>query len=152
MDPHDFAPLTQYLVRIPVPPNYVLWKQGDQPDGMYIVESGLLRAVYTFQNSAEDFEESMVPGTLAGELSTISNTPRNCTVVVEHPGVLWKMSRDSLHRLQLEQPELARSFVQYALKGEFSFTHRTLRTEADRLDLAATIDYDILLTAMAARQ
>ncbi|TEB26440.1 hypothetical protein FA13DRAFT_1756329 [Coprinellus micaceus] len=122
VNPHDFAPLTQYLIRIPVPPNYVLWKQGDQPDGMYIVESGLLRAVYT-----------MVPGTLAGELSTISNSPRNCTVVVEHPGVLWKMSRDSLHRLQLEQPELARSFVQYALK-------------------AATIDYDILLTAMAARQ
>ncbi|KAF6756738.1 vacuole protein [Ephemerocybe angulata] len=133
VDPQQFAPLTHYLTRIPLPANYVLWRQGDEPDGLYILESGLLKAYYKFENSAQDFEESMVAGTLAGEMTAIADCPRNCTVVVGHAAVVWKLSKANLHRLQIEQPELARVFLQFTLK-------------------AATIDYDILLTAMASRQ
>ncbi|KAJ2925987.1 hypothetical protein H1R20_g11096, partial [Candolleomyces eurysporus] len=132
INPQQFAPISLYFDRIPVPPNYVLWKQGDQPDGLYILESGLVRAIYRFQNPAQDFEESMVAGTIAGELSALANSPRNCTAVVEHAGVLWKLSSANLHKLQIEQPELARIFLQFVLK-------------------AAHIDYDILLTAIASR-
>lgn len=133
MDTNQLGAITLYLERIPVPVGHVLWTQGAQADGLYIIQSGLLKASYKFENAAQDFEETMVAGTVAGELSTIADTRRNCTVVVEQAGVLWKMGRENLHRLQLEQPELARVFVQFALK------------------VAAT-DYDILLTAMASRQ
>ncbi|TFK22839.1 hypothetical protein FA15DRAFT_671086 [Coprinopsis marcescibilis] len=132
VDVQLFSPIVHYFERLPVPAGHVLWKQGEPSDGLYILESGILRAVYRFANSAQDFEESMVAGTVAGELSALADSPRNCTVTVEHAAVLWKLNKSNLQRLQNEQPELGRVFIQLVLK-------------------AAKIDYDILLTAIASR-
>ncbi|KAJ3498518.1 hypothetical protein NLJ89_g10210 [Agrocybe chaxingu] len=75
----------------------------------------------------------MVAGTVAGELSALADAPRNATVVVEHPAVLWKLGNEEIRKLQAEEPELARVFIQLVLK-------------------AAKLDYDILLAAIASRQ
>ncbi|KAL6303578.1 sulfate transporter family-domain-containing protein [Sparassis latifolia] len=133
VDPERFAPLSPYLERVCVPEGTVLWNQGDEPDGLYVVESGILRAMYRFNEHTLPMEESMVPGTLAGELSTLSGLSRNATCVVERQSVLWKLSVESLRRLENEQPKLAREFTRLVLK-------------------AAKLDYDILISALAARQ
>ncbi|KAF8623274.1 hypothetical protein AX17_007480 [Amanita inopinata Kibby_2008] len=129
----EFYPLKDYLERLCLPENHVLWKQGDSSDGLYIVESGVLRATYDFAGHAESIEESMFPGTLAGELSALSDLPRNATVTVESAAVLWRLSSDDLRRLRREEPGLATTFTHLVLKS-------------------AKIDYDILLGALAARQ
>jgi sulfate permease, SulP family len=59
----------------------------------------------------------MVPGTLAGELSALSNLPRNATVVVEQDAIVWMLSTENLAQLELEQPKLARTFLGLILKG-----------------------------------
>jgi sulfate permease, SulP family len=100
---------------------FVLWKQGDPSDGLYIIESGVLRASYEFADHTPNIEESMVPGTLAGELSALSDLPRNATAVVECPAMLWKLSIDNLRRLQAEEPLLGSIFLQLVLKGSFFF-------------------------------
>ncbi|KAJ7186860.1 sulfate transporter family-domain-containing protein [Mycena filopes] len=134
VDLEQFKPLLSYLQRMSVPDGQILWRQNDDPaDGLYIIESGVLRASYKFSDHSESIEESMVAGTLAGELSALANLPRNASVVVEHPAVLWKLSLDALRRLQDEEPVLARKFTQLVLK-------------------AAKIDNDILLSALATRQ
>ena len=102
-----------------VPEGLVLWKQDDPADGLYIIESGVLRASYRFSHHSERIEESMVPGTLAGELSALANLPRNASVVVERPAVLWKLSIENLRRLEEGEPALARRFTQLVLKGGF---------------------------------
>ena len=63
----------------------------------------------------------MVAGTLAGELSALSDSTRNATVVVEQSAVLWKLSSKNIRQLQLDEPELARTFVQLVLKGGVFF-------------------------------
>jgi len=104
--------------RVTATSGMVLWRQGEQPNGLYVIESGVLRALYTFANPMQQFEESMVAGTLAGELSALAEAPRNATVTVEHgPAVLWKISGANLEKLQIEEPELARVFIQLVLKG-----------------------------------
>jgi len=75
----------------------------------------------------------MVAGTVAGELSAISGTTRNATVVVERDAVLWRLGMDDLQRLEIEHPTSARLFIRLILK-------------------TAKIDYDILIGALAARQ
>ena len=75
----------------------------------------------------------MVGGTFAGELSALSRLPRNSRVVVEKDAVVWKLSIEELERLEESHPELARQFVHLVLK-------------------VAKTDYDILLSALAARQ
>ncbi|KAI0933274.1 hypothetical protein AcV7_004789 [Taiwanofungus camphoratus] len=133
VDCEQFAPLMSHLERVSAPEGAVLWHQGDEPDGLYIVESGVLRAVYRFNEYTPPTEESMVPGTLAGELSALSGLARNATCVVERQAVLWKLSTESMHRLERECPELAREFTRLVLK-------------------AAKLDYDILISALASRQ
>ena len=101
-----------------VPEGAVLWRQGEPPNGLYVIEAGVLRASYAFGDQAQQFDESMVAGTLAGELSALAESPRNATVMVEHgPAVMWKLSGGDLKRMQVEEPELARVFVQLVLKG-----------------------------------
>lgn len=112
-----FRPLVSYLKRISVPEGLVLWRQGDESDGLYLIESGVLRASYDFADHTEGFEESMVGGTLAGELSALSDLPRNATVVVERQSVLWKLSIKDLRRLEVDHSELARTFSKLLLKG-----------------------------------
>ncbi|KAG6917412.1 hypothetical protein DXG01_002681 [Tephrocybe rancida] len=128
-----FRPINNYLERMAVPEGYVLWKQADPPDGLYIIESGVLRASYKFADHLQHVEESMVPGTVAGELSALSALPRNATVVVERAATLWKLSIENLARMEVEEPRLARYFIRLILK-------------------AAKIDHDILLSALASRQ
>lgn len=95
----------------------MLWNQNDPPDGLYIVESGILRASYRFADHTPSIDESMVPGTLAGEMSALSNLARNATVIVEQDATVWKLSTENLARLELEQPKLARTFLGLILKG-----------------------------------
>lgn len=120
LDFSHFHPLVPYLERLSVPEGHVLWKQGDSPDdGLYLIESGVLRARYKFAGEhAGVIEESMVPGTLAGELTALSTLPRNATAVVEKAAVLWRLSVESLRQLQNEYPDVAANFIQLVLKCE----------------------------------
>ncbi|KAH9989296.1 sulfate transporter family-domain-containing protein [Russula vinacea] len=124
--------LAPYFERVAVPVGHVLWKQGDAADGVYVIGAGVLRATYSFAHTPA-IEESMVPGTLAGELSGLAGLPRNATVVAERAAVLWYLSEEALGRLGVENPELARTFTALVLK-------------------AAKLDFDILLSALAIRQ
>jgi len=133
LDGDQFRRLSPYFTRLAVPEGLVLFRQNDPSDGLYIVESGILRAVYQFSEHTPSIEESMVPGTLAGELTGLSSMPRNATVTVERAAVLWKLGIGSLKKLEEDDPVLATAFTRVLLKE-------------------AKIDYDILLSALATRQ
>jgi SulP family sulfate permease len=51
----------------------------------------MLRANYVFIDRAHSIVESMVAGTIAGEMSFLSRNRRNATVVAERDSVLWKL-------------------------------------------------------------
>ena len=117
-DAEQFKSLVNYLERQILPEGQVLFKQGDTPDALYIIESGVLRALYRFAEHSPVIEESMVPGTLAGELTGLSGLRRNATVLVERDAVVWKLSREKLKVLEREQPDLARVFTRLVMRGK----------------------------------
>lgn len=112
--------LAPYFEHVAFPAGTVLWEKDDQPNGLYIIQSGVLRASYKFAEHTPIIEESMVSGTLAGELSALSGLPRNARVVVERDVVLWKLGSESMKRLEEEHPHLAQQFVRLVLKGACS--------------------------------
>ena len=120
-----FHSLVPYLVQVFVPASSTLWHQHDQTNGLYLIESGSLRATYAYDVHRSWIQETMVAGTIAGDLSTLSDTMRNATVVAERDCVLWKLDRENLKRLEEEEPEVARRFIEIVLKGE-SLESRTL--------------------------
>lgn len=117
---HDFFfPITPYLHKVQIISGDTLWRQRDRADGLYLIESGCLRATYAYDDHRELVQETMVAGTIAGDLSMLSDTPRNATVVAERDCVLWKLDREGLDKLEYEKPHVARKFIQMILKGRF---------------------------------
>lgn len=115
LDPIFYRPLIPYFTRVMVPEGEILWKQGEPSDALYLIQSGVLRASYRFAASS-GIEESMVAGSLAGELSAVSGTSRNATVIVERDAVLWRLGTDDFQRLEVEEPALARAFMKLILR------------------------------------
>jgi SulP family sulfate permease len=123
--PEFLARLIPYLKCMVILPGYVLFRQGDEPDGLYIVESGGLRATYSFADHVQTIEESMVGGTVAGELSGLSSMPRTATVIAERQSIVWKLSAEDLARLEEEQRDIGRVFLKLVLKGKDASTFRS---------------------------
>lgn len=132
LDHTSLSALAPYFERVALTEGMVLWERDDPPNGLYIIQSGVLRASYKFAEHTPIIEESMVSGTLAGELSGLSGLPRNARVVVERDVVLWRLSGESMRRLEEEHAHLAQLFVRLVLK-------------------AAKVDADTLLAALATR-
>lgn len=82
-----------------------------------MIEAGMLRAVYILSDGSHSISESMVAGTVAGELSFLSRTKRNTNVVAERDSVLWKMDVDAHERMGKELGwATARKFEETVLK------------------------------------
>lgn len=117
LDHASLSALAPYFEHVALSAGAVLWERDDAPNGLYIIQSGVLRASYKFAEHTPIIEESMVSGTLAGELSALSGLPRNARVVVERDAVLWRLPAESMKRLEEEHPHLAQRFVRLVLKG-----------------------------------
>lgn len=110
--------LCPYFTRTALSANTILWRQSHPADGLYLIESGSLRATYSYDNHTKEVQETMVAGTIAGDLSTLSGTTRNATAVAERDCVLWKMDLEGLAKLEQDHPEVARRFTRIVLKGK----------------------------------
>ncbi len=116
LDEPFFACLVEYFERVSLRRNELLWGPGDEADGLYLIESGILKAKYDFVQENFDLSESMMAGTIAGELTFLSGQPRNTTAHAETDCVLWKLDGASLERLQEEQAQVFAKFFQILLR------------------------------------
>ncbi|KAI5480036.1 sulfate transporter family protein [Pseudohyphozyma bogoriensis] len=83
--------LAPYFKRLHIERGTTLWTTGSESDSFYLIESGCLRASYLFLDRTHKIFQSMVAGTVSGEMSFLSRTKRNATVVAERDSVLWKL-------------------------------------------------------------
>src|SRR5689334_1959963 len=107
-----YTRLAKYFHRVNVPAGAILWRQGDAPDCMYLVERGSLRATFRVEegNPARQVE-SILAGTMAGELGFFANRPRDATLVAEMDCVLWRMADTDYEALVEKDPKVANIFV-----------------------------------------
>lgn len=145
------ARIVPYFKAQVVPEGETVYRQGDQADGLYLIESGVVRATYAFADHVPDVVESCVAGTLSGELTALAREPRNATVAAERQSVLWKMSIGDLERLEKEHPEDANLFIRLVLKSmcNSSLSDISLLTADPKPPSASKIDQDVLLTNLA---
>ena len=91
-----------YFERREFPAGSVLYSRGDEPDGFYLLEEGILRAEYELEQGG--YYESIVAGTTCGELPFFSDTDRTGTVVAEKECVAWLLTKDRLEAAGQGQP------------------------------------------------
>jgi len=103
-----------YFERRELEKGRVLYSRGDEPDGFYLLQSGILRADYDLDQGS--YSESIVAGTTCGELPFFSETSRTSTVVAERECVAWLLTPERWRVMQRENPDVARELLKVILK------------------------------------
>lgn len=111
-----FQWIVPYLEPVLLPKGAALWEVGDSPEALYFIESGILRATYVFKQEDFEFTEAMLAGTIAGELTFLSQQNRNTQVVAEQDARLWRIDETSITELAEEDPQSFRRLVQLLLR------------------------------------
>ena len=99
--------LRPYLERRELAQGAVLLRQGDPPDDVFVLESGRLSVEATTPDGVRMRLRSMLPGVMVGEIAMYTGAPRTADVVAEAPSVVLRLGRDSIMRMEVEEPELA---------------------------------------------
>lgn len=105
---------TKYFTKREYHQGQLIYTRGDQPDGFYLLQSGILRAEYFLEQGA--YHESIVAGTTCGELPFFSETERTSTVIAERECVTWLLTPEKWKLLQKEDGEVARELLKVGLK------------------------------------
>ncbi|KAK5164727.1 hypothetical protein LTR04_001648 [Oleoguttula sp. CCFEE 6159] len=92
----------------------LLYSRGDEPNGFYLLEEGILRAEYELDQGS--YHESIVAGTTCGELPFFSETNRTSTVSAEKDCRTWLLTPEKWRKMQEECPEVARELLKIGMK------------------------------------
>ena len=107
-------PACAYLTRESYTAGTVLYQEGDQPQGFYLLESGMLRAEYELPQGR--YFELIVAGRPCGELPFFSETRRTATVKAEQDCVAWCLRAEQWKALREEVPAIAQELLAVSLK------------------------------------
>jgi sulfate permease, SulP family len=136
----DFLPpgtevesIMKYLERREVPEGYVLIRHGDPPHSLYFLESGQVTAQLDGKGETVRLR-TMGPGTVVGELGLYLKLPSTATVVTDRPSLFYRLTAESLEKLEKNEPEIASAFHKYIIHclGErLMHTNQSLRALMD---------------------
>ncbi len=89
--------------------NYII-KQGADDDQIYFIESGQVTAQLEFPDAPPKRLETMQGGRAVGELAFYLGTKRSAAVVADRASSIYCMSKDTLARIEQDDPEAAYAF------------------------------------------
>jgi SulP family sulfate permease len=121
--------LAAHLERVSVPAGTILLHQDDPPGDIFVLESGRL-AVETVTAEGNRIRlRTLRPGVVVGEIALYTSVGRTADVVAEVPSVVLRIGRESIERLEAEEPELAAALHRWlatTLAERLTDTMRTL--------------------------
>ncbi|HJV84583.1 MAG TPA: Crp/Fnr family transcriptional regulator [Noviherbaspirillum sp.] len=94
-----------------LPDRAVLHRKGDQPDGIYLVIEGCIRATSSAPDGREALLALLEPGTSFGESSALEGSPRGYDASAQGDTWLLVIPTEKLTALLEAQPELYRYFI-----------------------------------------
>jgi SulP family sulfate permease len=112
-----YQSLVPFFTEVRLQKGEIVWKRNQVPDGLYLIESGILKARYDFPQEDYEINEAMLAGTIAGELSFLSKRPRNTTAYAELDCKLWKLDEANLLKLKEKDATIFNEFLQLLLRA-----------------------------------
>lgn len=103
-----------YFIRRDFVRGQVVYSRGDNPDGFYLLQSGILRAEYEMDQGS--YHESIVAGTTCGELPFFSETSRTSTVAAEMDCTAWLLTPEKWESMQKKDEDVARELLKVGMK------------------------------------
>ncbi|KAI8918399.1 sulfate transporter family-domain-containing protein, partial [Powellomyces hirtus] len=120
-EPGDYDPELLHFCegkfeRVEIKKGTILWVPGEDPKELYVVHEGELLLMIKDNEArapegAMKIVETLLPGTMVGELELFSNRPRTCRLVANSDAVIWRLSKESCDELAEADPKLMLKFV-----------------------------------------
>lgn len=93
-----------------------IWHEGDPSDCLIVVENGTLRSLMHVGNGENRVVETILAGTVVGELGLFTSSQRRTrSVYAERNSVIWKLTKESFERMLSTDPALANQFIMLSL-------------------------------------
>jgi SulP family sulfate permease len=125
--------LLEHMKRVEVGTSEILFEQGDDDDGLYMLERGSMTALIGTEHNGFKRLKKFRPGALIGEMSAYTtDRKRTATIVADEDSVLYHLSSEKLARLDIDDLRLAASIhelVARTLGGRIAYMNRRLFLE-----------------------
>ena len=99
--------LAAHLERVSVPEGTVLLHRDEPPGDIFVLESGRLAVETDTAEGSRIRLRTLRPGVVVGEIALYTGGARTADVVAETPSVVLRIDRESIERLEAEDPALA---------------------------------------------
>lgn len=122
--------LYDYAEKIEAPKGHLLIRQGELAQELFFVESGEVSVFFQLENGKTVRIRKLGPGTIVGEIGMYLNIPRSASVVTEKDSVLYRLTSESVKRMEQTNPQLAslfHLFIAKILAERLNNTDKTLR-------------------------
>lgn len=113
---NGLAPLIAHLERQEVDAGVTIIRQDEAPDDLFFIESGRITAQIAQPNGAAVRLESMRNGRIVGEIGFYLDQNRTASVITDEHSIVYRLSREGLKRLEMENPEAAAMLHQIAIR------------------------------------
>jgi SulP family sulfate permease len=125
--------LIEHMTRVEVGASEILFEQGDEDNGLYMLEHGSMTALIGTEHNGFKRVKKFRPGSLIGEMSAYTpDRKRTATIVADEDSVLYHLTAEKLARLDIENLQLAASIhelVARTLGGRITYMNRRLFLE-----------------------
>jgi signal transduction histidine kinase len=131
------------------PAGAVIFREGADGDGMYIVKEGKVEITSTLGPGKPCQLSRFVPGEHFGEMAVLDESPRSATAIADGPTVVYFIERDVLCKMLERMPGLAVRLLREISRRLRDFNHQYVREvlESERLALvgrfASSIVHDL---------
>ena len=121
----DLQALQKQLEWLDLSNGDVLFHEGDEPDGVYIVVSGRLRAKAMMHTGDENTIGELGPADLVGEYALLTDEPRSATIYAVRNTSVAKMSLALLDKYISASPALMRKITRTVIQRHKQMLSKT---------------------------
>ena len=104
-----------------------LIRQGERADALYFIESGQVLVQFEDNTGAKKRLRTLTASTVVGELGLFLQQSASASVIIEQPGVIYRLSYDAFQRIKHTDPQKMirlQEFLVYLLSERLVSLHR----------------------------
>ncbi|MFI5347490.1 MAG: patatin-like phospholipase family protein [Elusimicrobiota bacterium] len=105
LSPEDLGKIAARLQQLSLPKGAALFREGDDPDAMYLLVSGQARRLRTL-NGVESIVSFLGRGDVAGETGLLTGIPRTSTVKLDATSEILKLPRKDFEEILRDHPTI----------------------------------------------
>ncbi|PSN13011.1 hypothetical protein C7293_17765 [filamentous cyanobacterium CCT1] len=110
------AELMPYLEKISVSAGQVLFRPGDTPDYLYLIESGQVTLLLELEGAPSRRIQTLGPGRLFGELDFYLKSLYRSSAKADQPSQIYRLSRIAAEQMRQNSPEVAATFQELIIR------------------------------------